>query len=86
MLCLQSLRRVVSLDPRRGSTYHGQDVKFLSGGERETDMKHLLRNITRKSSRVHDKVITWTEHHPVEAGEMITASADGLIKVWSHPN
>ncbi|KAF9644042.1 nuclear mRNA splicing protein [Thelephora ganbajun] len=35
--------------------------------------------------RVHDKVITWTEHHPIEAGEMITASADGLIKVWSHP-
>ncbi|OJT02492.1 WD repeat domain-containing protein 83 [Trametes pubescens] len=31
---------------------------------------------------VHDKVITWVEHHPIEAGEMITASADGTVKVW----
>lgn len=31
---------------------------------------------------VHDKVITWAEHHPIEAGEMITASADGTVKVW----
>ncbi|KAG8213791.1 WD40-repeat-containing domain protein [Butyriboletus roseoflavus] len=32
--------------------------------------------------KVHNKVITWTEHHPSEAGEMITASADGTVKVW----
>ncbi|EIW83279.1 nuclear mRNA splicing protein [Coniophora puteana RWD-64-598 SS2] len=36
--------------------------------------------------RVHDKVITWTEHHPTDAGEMITASADGNVKVWRHPS
>ncbi|KAH8093913.1 nuclear mRNA splicing protein [Cristinia sonorae] len=35
--------------------------------------------------KVHNKVITWTEHHPVEDGEMITASADGTVKVWRHP-
>ncbi|KAH7885640.1 WD40-repeat-containing domain protein [Phlebopus sp. FC_14] len=34
--------------------------------------------------KVHNKVITWTEHHPSEAGEMITASADGTVKVWRH--
>ncbi|KAN0090994.1 WD40-repeat-containing domain protein [Tylopilus felleus] len=32
--------------------------------------------------KVHNKVITWTEHHPSEAGEMVTASADGTVKVW----
>ncbi|KAK2463183.1 hypothetical protein APHAL10511_004838 [Amanita phalloides] len=32
--------------------------------------------------KVHHKVITWTEHHPTDAGEMITASADGTVKVW----
>lgn len=32
--------------------------------------------------KVHDKVITWVEHHPLEAGEMISASADGVVKVW----
>ncbi|CCM03336.1 uncharacterized protein FIBRA_05465 [Fibroporia radiculosa] len=32
--------------------------------------------------RVHDKVITWVEHHPTEADEMVTASADGTVKVW----
>ncbi|CAK5265796.1 unnamed protein product [Mycena citricolor] len=32
--------------------------------------------------RVHDKVITWTEHHPVMKNEMFTASADGTVKVW----
>ncbi|KDQ57746.1 hypothetical protein JAAARDRAFT_130267 [Jaapia argillacea MUCL 33604] len=35
---------------------------------------------------VHAKVITWTEHHPTDAGEMITASADGTVKIWRHPN
>jgi mitogen-activated protein kinase organizer 1 len=32
--------------------------------------------------KVHNKVITWTEHHPIEKGEMFTASADGTVKVW----
>jgi len=35
--------------------------------------------------RVHDKSITWVEHHPVETGELVTSSADGLVKVWRHP-
>ena len=34
--------------------------------------------------KVHDKVVSWVEHHPVEAGEMVTASADGTVKVWRH--
>ncbi|KAJ3810998.1 nuclear mRNA splicing protein [Lentinula aff. lateritia] len=32
--------------------------------------------------KVHSKVITWTEHHPSDADEMITSSADGTCKVW----
>ncbi|KZT27963.1 WD40 repeat-like protein [Neolentinus lepideus HHB14362 ss-1] len=36
--------------------------------------------------RVHEKVVTWTEHHPTDAGEMVTASADGTVKVWRHPS
>ncbi|KAK7472747.1 hypothetical protein VKT23_000857 [Stygiomarasmius scandens] len=35
--------------------------------------------------KVHDKVITWTEHHPSDPNEMITASADGTCKVWKQP-
>ena len=35
--------------------------------------------------KVHHKVVTWTEHHPTEAGELITASADGTVKVWRYP-
>jgi len=35
--------------------------------------------------KVHHKVVTWTEHHPTEAGELITASADGTAKVWRYP-
>jgi len=34
---------------------------------------------------VHHKIITWTEHHPTNGSEMITASADGIVKVWRHP-
>ncbi|KAL4248663.1 WD repeat domain-containing protein MORG1 [Abortiporus biennis] len=33
---------------------------------------------------IHDKVITWVEHHPTEDGELITASADGTVKVWKN--
>ncbi|KAJ7591556.1 WD40-repeat-containing domain protein [Mycena floridula] len=36
--------------------------------------------------KIHSKVITWTEHHPTDAGEMITASADGTCKVWRLPD
>ncbi|PAV18948.1 nuclear mRNA splicing [Pyrrhoderma noxium] len=32
--------------------------------------------------KVHEKVITWIEHHPTDPGELITASADGTVKVW----
>ncbi|KAJ2925144.1 hypothetical protein H1R20_g11969, partial [Candolleomyces eurysporus] len=32
--------------------------------------------------KAHHKVITWTEHHPIDAGEFITCSADGTAKVW----
>ncbi|KAF5370803.1 hypothetical protein D9758_001962 [Tetrapyrgos nigripes] len=35
--------------------------------------------------KVHEKVITWTEHHPSDPNEMITASADGTCKVWRQP-
>jgi len=35
--------------------------------------------------KIHEKTITWVEHHPNEAGEMITASADGTAKVWRTP-
>lgn len=36
--------------------------------------------------KVHEKVVTWIEHHPIEANEMITASADGTVKVWRNSN
>ncbi|KAG8900970.1 hypothetical protein FRB99_005660 [Tulasnella sp. 403] len=31
---------------------------------------------------IHDKVINWVEHHPSEPGNMLTASADGTVKIW----
>ncbi|KAK7053416.1 hypothetical protein VNI00_004042 [Paramarasmius palmivorus] len=36
--------------------------------------------------KVHHKVVTWTEHHPTDPNEMITASADGTCKVWRTPS
>jgi len=36
--------------------------------------------------KVHEKIITWTEQHPTQKDEMITASADGKIKVWKYPS
>jgi len=35
--------------------------------------------------RAHGKVITWTEQNPADANEFVTASADGLVKIWRHP-
>ncbi|KII92845.1 hypothetical protein PLICRDRAFT_103445 [Plicaturopsis crispa FD-325 SS-3] len=46
------------------------------------DAKPLQPNPPPKA---HSKVITWTEHHPTDAGEMITASGDGTVKVWRNP-
>ncbi|KAF4567509.1 hypothetical protein EYR40_006512 [Pleurotus pulmonarius] len=36
--------------------------------------------------KVHQKIVTWTEHHPTDAGELITASADGTVKIWKQPD
>ncbi|KAF8893991.1 nuclear mRNA splicing protein [Infundibulicybe gibba] len=47
------------------------------------DAKPLQPNPPPKA---HEKVITWTEHHPTDAGEMLTASADGTVKVWRQPD
>ncbi|KAF8586681.1 nuclear mRNA splicing protein [Ramaria rubella] len=35
--------------------------------------------------RIHEKIVTWVEHHPSESGEMLTASSDGTAKVWKSP-
>ncbi|KAI0344825.1 nuclear mRNA splicing protein [Trametopsis cervina] len=35
--------------------------------------------------KVHSSVILWTEHHPTDESEMITASGDGTVKVWRRP-
>ncbi|EJT98009.1 nuclear mRNA splicing protein [Dacryopinax primogenitus] len=43
------------------------------------DSKPLGENPPRK---VHNKVITWVEQHPVRAGELVSASGDGTVKVW----
>lgn len=34
--------------------------------------------------KVHGGVVLWVEHHPIEDGEMISAGADGTVKVWRH--
>ncbi|KAJ7346759.1 nuclear mRNA splicing protein [Mycena albidolilacea] len=64
---------------------HGE-ATVVCGDEKATvwawdllDAKPLQPNPPPK---VHNKVITWTEHHPIEKGEMLTASADGTVKVW----
>jgi mitogen-activated protein kinase organizer 1 len=44
--------------------------------------------LPRSHEKAHEKPITWTEYRPFQedsqdkANEMITASADGLVKVW----
>ncbi|KAF9024837.1 WD40 repeat-like protein [Hymenopellis radicata] len=72
----------------RGCFGHGE-ANIVCGDENgqvwEWDLldSHLMQ--PNPPPKVHDKVITWTEHHPTDAGEMITASADGTCKVWRHP-
>ena len=62
------------------------DVSIVAGISLQTliDYSPLKANPLQPSPppRVHDKVITWVEHHPSEDGEMITASADETVKVW----
>jgi len=42
----------------------------------------ILSPSESKPPKVHAKVITWTEHHPLQNNEMVTASADGTVKIW----
>ena len=62
------------------------DVSIVGGISLQTliDYSSLKANPLQPSPppRVRDKVITWVEHHPSEDGEMITASADGTVRVW----
>lgn len=34
--------------------------------------------------KIHSKVITWIEPHPTKSDELLTASADGTVKVWGY--
>lgn len=36
----------------------------------------------RRAKKEHEKAILWTAHHPTER-QLVTAGADGLIKVWA---
>ncbi|KAJ9096623.1 hypothetical protein QFC20_006385 [Naganishia adeliensis] len=40
------------------------------------------KSLMEQPEKVHDKVITWVESHPLNGEELLTASADGTIKVW----
>ncbi|KAJ7287776.1 nuclear mRNA splicing protein [Mycena rebaudengoi] len=69
----------------RGCFGHGE-ASVICGDEQGMvwawdllDAKPLQPNPPPK---VHNKVITWTEYHPIEKGEMFTASADGTVKIW----
>ncbi|QRV94218.1 WD repeat protein [Ceratobasidium sp. AG-Ba] len=64
---------------------HGEGT-VICGDEKgmiwEWDLLDARATNPNPPPKVHDKVITWVEHHPLEAGEMISASADGTVKVW----
>ncbi|CAE6517845.1 unnamed protein product [Rhizoctonia solani] len=75
----------VSNDYRTHACFGYGEGTVLCGDEQgsiwEWDLLEA-KAIVADPPKVHDKVITWVEHHPLEAGEMISASADGVVKVW----
>ncbi|TCD65183.1 hypothetical protein EIP91_003005 [Steccherinum ochraceum] len=66
---------------------HGE-ATIIAGDEKGTvwawDLVDAQPLSPNPPPKVHEKVITWTEHHPVEDGEMITASADGTLPSVLH--
>ncbi|KIJ49357.1 hypothetical protein M422DRAFT_224987 [Sphaerobolus stellatus SS14] len=76
-------------DSYRSRACFGLDEASVISGDEDgkiwawdlVDANVLLPNPPPK---VHDKLVTWVEHHPTEA-EMITASGDGTVKVWTAP-
>jgi mitogen-activated protein kinase organizer 1 len=68
------------------------DVRFSHrevGKARSVLLMERLKATTLQPNpppKVHHKVITWIEHHPSEVGEVVTASADGTVKVWRYPD
>ncbi|KAG0151331.1 hypothetical protein CROQUDRAFT_36884 [Cronartium quercuum f. sp. fusiforme G11] len=49
------------------------------------DLETGKRNMTQ-SFEAHKKVITWVESDPKNPNRMITASADGSVKIWGPSN
>lgn len=41
----------------------------------------LLQGKSLGQFKAHERAILWTSHHPKEQ-QMVTASADGTVKVW----
>ena len=48
------------------------------------DLTAVMQGKVLSTTVAHDRSIMWTTHHPTE-GQTITASSDGMIKVWSRP-
>lgn len=59
--------------------------KSILGGTHRGPTPQAKPLLPNPPPRAHEKVITWTEHHPTDANEMLTASADGTVKVWRNP-
>ncbi|CUA66845.1 WD repeat domain-containing protein 83 [Rhizoctonia solani] len=75
----------VSNDYRTHACFGHGEATVLCGDEQgkiwEWDLLEA-KAVVADPPTVHDKVITWVEHHPLDAGEMVSASADGIVKVW----
>ncbi|KAJ9095014.1 hypothetical protein QFC21_005807 [Naganishia friedmannii] len=79
-------------DPRFVNTSYRSQVAFgygedlvLAGDEEGRLWSWRVIDSTPLTSdppKIHGKVITWVEHHPLHGDEMLTASADGTVKVW----
>lgn len=71
------------LSPREDLVYSGDESGSLkvwdvmNGKEKRLDLMH------EKSAKHHQKTILWTESSPKTLGDVVTAGADGFVKVWT---
>ncbi|KAH9819190.1 WD40-repeat-containing domain protein [Melampsora americana] len=73
----QSYRSHTSLSFDEAQVLAGDEDGLLWAWDLESGKRNAAM-----SFEAHKKVITWVESDPKHPGQLITASADGLVKIW----
>lgn len=80
---MQTFTGHTNLNYRCHSVLNNAEDKVVAGDE--TGTLHIWDVLSGKQihkAPAHEKAVLWTECNPAVQGQVVTAGADGMVKLW----